>query len=128
MTHGSMFLQSVKGAGEVRNARCRFRFADGQLNSYSTRCQKLDTFGRTRTGDPTGNVRTLQKVAKEAKVPEFSLHDLRATGNSFLANARVDQRIRQYLMGHKAGGPVISRYTKITADTEQELRDAVAVF
>jgi integrase len=78
-----------------------------------------------RTGDPTGNVRTLQKVAKEAKVPEFSLHDLRATGNSFLANA---QRIRQYLMGHKAGGPVISRYTKITADTEQELRDAVAVF
>jgi hypothetical protein len=31
-------------------------------------------------------------------------------------------------MGHKAGAPVISRYTKITADTEQELRDAVGVF
>jgi hypothetical protein len=40
----------------------------------------------------------------------------------------VDVRVRQYLMGHKDGGPVITRYTKVTADTEREIRDAVRVF
>lgn len=72
--------------------------------------------------------RSLQKLAAAAKVPEFSLHDLRATGNTWLANEGVDQRIRQYLMGHAEGGPVISRYTKITADTERRIREAVALF
>lgn len=82
-----------------------------------------------RSGEPTGNVtRTLQKLAEAAKVPEFSLHDLRATGNTWLANDGVDERIRQYLMGHAEGGPVISRYTKITEDTEKRIRDAVALF
>jgi integrase len=69
-----------------------------------------------------------RKLADAAGVPRFSLHDLRATGNTWLANAGVDQRIRQYLMGHRDGGPVISRYTKITADTEKQIREAVAVF
>lgn len=81
------------------------------------------------TGQPVGNVtRTLQKLAKEARVPEFSLHDLRATGNTWLASEGVDERIRQYLMGHAAGGNVIDRYTKITAETEKQIREAVAVF
>lgn len=83
----------------------------------------------TRTGEPTGNLtHTLQKLADAARVPEFSLHDLRATGSTWLANEGVPERIRQYLMGHADGGPVISRYTKITADTEKQIRDAVAVF
>ena len=82
-----------------------------------------------RSGEPTDNVtRSLQKLAEAAKVPEFSLHDLRATGNTWLANEGVDERIRQYLMGHADGGPVINRYTKVTADTEKRIRDAVAVF
>jgi integrase len=71
---------------------------------------------------------TLDDLAADAGVPRFSLHDLRATGNTWLANAGVDERIRQYLLGHKDGGPVITRYTKITADTEREIRDAVRVF
>ena len=29
---------------------------------------------------------------------------------------------------HAEGGPVISRYTKITSDTEKQIREAVAVF
>jgi integrase len=86
-------------------------------------------WANARTARPTGNVtRTLQKLASMAKVPEFSLHDLRTTGNTWLANEGVDERIRQYLMGHVDGGPVIRRYTKITADTEKHIRDAVAVF
>ena len=40
----------------------------------------------------------------------------------------MDERIRQYLMGHADGGPVISLYTKVTSDTEKHIRDAVAVF
>jgi len=32
-----------------------------------------------------------------------------ATGNSLLANAGVDQRIRQYLMGHKADATPIMK-------------------
>src|SRR5437660_7315447 len=75
----------------------------------------------SRSGEPTGNVtRTLQKLADAAKVPEFSLHDLRATGNTWLANEGVPERIRQYLMGHADGGPIITRYTKITSDTEEQ--------
>ena len=31
-------------------------------------------------------------------------------------------------MRYHAGGPVIDRYTKVTTDTEQEIREAVAVF
>lgn len=31
-------------------------------------------------------------------------------------------------MGHRDGGPVINRYTKITTDAEREIREAVAVF
>ena len=86
-------------------------------------------WANNRSGEPTGNVtHTLNKLADEADVPRFSLHDLRATGNTWLANAGVDQRIRQYLMGHADGGPVINRYTKITADTEKQIRQAVAVF
>lgn len=82
-----------------------------------------------RSGQPSGNVtRTLQKLAEAAKVPEFSLHDLRATGSTWLANEGVPERIRQYLMGHTEGGAVISRYTKVTADTEKQIREAVAVF
>jgi integrase len=81
------------------------------------------------TEKPTGNVtHTLQKLAREARVPEFSLHDLRATGNTWLANEGVDERIRKYLMGHVGGGDVIDRYTKITAETQKQIRDAVAVF
>lgn len=86
-------------------------------------------WANNRSGEPTGNVtHTLNKLANEAEVPRFSLHDLRATGNTWLANAGIDERIRQYLLGHHAGGPVIDRYTKVTADTEKLLRDAVAVF
>jgi len=84
-----------------------------------------------RSGEPTGNVtRSLQKLAEAAKVPEFSLHDLRATGNTWLANEGVDERVRQYLMGHADGGAVIGRYryTKITADMEKRVRNAVAIF
>lgn len=82
-----------------------------------------------RSGDPVGNVtHTFDKLAAEAGVPRFSLHDLRATGNTWLANAGVDERIRQYLLGHRDGGAVIARYTKVTADTEKHIRDAVAVF
>jgi integrase len=81
------------------------------------------------TQKPTGNVtHTLQKLAREARVPEFSLHDLRATGNTWLANEGVDERIREYLMGHAGGGAVIDRYTKITAETQKQIREAVAVF
>jgi hypothetical protein len=71
---------------------------------------------------------TLDDLAADAGVPRFSLHDLRATGNTWLANGGVDVRIRQYLMSHKDGGPLITRYTKVTADTEKEIRDAVRVF
>jgi integrase len=82
-----------------------------------------------RSGQPTGNVtHTLNKLADVAGVPRFSLHDLRATGNTWLANAGVDERLRQYLMGHNAGGPTISRYTKITSDSITLLRAAVAIF
>lgn len=82
-----------------------------------------------RSGQPTGNVtHTLTKLAAEAGVPRFSLHDLRATGNTWLANHGVDERVRQYLMGHRGGGAVISRYTKITTDTEKQLRESVALF
>jgi integrase len=81
------------------------------------------------TEKATGNVtHTLQKLAREARVPEFSLHDLRATGNTWLANEGVDERIRKYLMGHVGGGDVIDRYTKITAETQKQIREAVAVF
>jgi integrase len=81
------------------------------------------------SGRPTGNLtRTLQKLAEAAQVPTFSLHDLRATGNTWLANAGVEVRIRQYLMGHADGGPVISRYTKVTTDSVNRIREAVAVF
>jgi hypothetical protein len=34
------------------------------------------------------------------------------------ANEGVDERIRQYLIRHAAGGAVINRYTKITAETK----------
>ena len=86
-------------------------------------------WANNRSGAPTGNVtHTLNKLAHEAGVPRFSLHDLRATGNTWLANANVDERIRQYLLAHHAGGPVIDRYTKVTTDTEKQIREAVAVF
>jgi hypothetical protein len=82
-----------------------------------------------RSGEPTGNVtHTLSKLADAAKVRRLSLHDLRATGNTWLANHGIDERLRQYLMGHHAGGPVIHRDTKVTADTEKQLRETVAVF
>lgn len=82
-----------------------------------------------RSGKPSGNLtRTLQKLAEEAKVPEFSLHDLRATGATWLCNENVPERIRQYLMAHTEGGAVIQRYTKVTEDTEKQIRDAVKVF
>jgi integrase len=83
----------------------------------------------SRSGEPTGNVtRTLQKLADTAKGPEFSLRDIRATGNTWLANEGFPERIRQHLMGHADGGPVITRYTKITADTEEQIRATAAVF
>lgn len=86
-------------------------------------------WANNRSGEPTGNVtHTLNKLADEAGVPRFSLHDLRATGNTWLANSNVDERIRQYLLAHHAGGPVIDRYTKVTTDTEKQIRAAVAVF
>jgi integrase len=82
-----------------------------------------------RSGRPVGNLtHMLDKIAEAAKVPYFSIHDLRATGNTWLANAGVDVRLRQYLMGHADGGPVINRYTKVTTDTVTQLREAVAVF
>jgi hypothetical protein len=31
-------------------------------------------------------------------------------------------------MGHVGGGDVIDRYTKITAETQKQIREAVAVF
>jgi integrase len=86
-------------------------------------------WANSRTGGPTGNLtHTLNRLADAAKVARFSLHDLRATGNTWLANAGVDERVRQYLMGHRDGGKVIARYTRVTVDTEKQIRDAVQIF
>jgi integrase len=69
----------------------------------------------------------LESTADDAGVPRFSLHDIRATGNSLLAKEGVSKLTRKTLMGQSTQktGDVNDLYTKVF---EAELREAVAQF
>jgi integrase len=78
------------------------------------------------TNAPIGNVfYSLERLATAAETRQFSLHDLRRTGTSFLANAGVDRIIRKILLGHATDNEVTDLYTFIDPE---KLRETVELF
>ena len=91
-----------------------------------------------RTGEPIGRVfQILNPLAARAGVREFSMHDLRTTGATWLREAGVDELVVAILLGHRSsfdqanetfhprGSNVTRGYTKLFEPT---LRAAVATF
>jgi integrase len=78
------------------------------------------------TQRPLDNVfYSLERLSVAAQTREFSLHDLRRTGTSFLANAGVDRIIRKILLGHATDNEVTDLYTFID---KEKLRETVTFF
>ena len=90
------------------------------------------------TGEPlTSPTRILMSLSIRAKVRDFSMHDLRTTGATWLQTAGVDELAIAILLGHRSaidaesgtfspeGRNVTRGYTKVIEST---LREAVAVF
>jgi integrase len=92
----------------------------------------------SKTGEPMVWVEHIfSDLSTRAAVREFSCHDLRTTGSSWLANAGVDEFVIAMLLGHRStfdpgtkmhharGGSVTRGYTKLFEST---MRAGVAVF
>jgi len=92
----------------------------------------------SRLGTPLTRLRDIfSAAATSAGVPDFSCHDLRTSGASWLRNRGVDELTIALLLGHRStfdpergsfnvkGGSVTKGYTKILTGA---LREAVAVF
>lgn len=78
------------------------------------------------SGLPYTKVAGLERWADDAGVPQFSLHDLRTTGNTLLHVHGVDHLTRKALMGHSVRtGDVTDLYTKVIWENMQT---AVAIF
>ena len=90
------------------------------------------------TGKPlTSPTRILMSLAHRARVRDFSMHDLRTTGATWLRTAKVDELTVSILLGQRCsidaqsgtfspeGRNVTRGYTKVIEST---LRDAVAMF
>jgi integrase len=90
-----------------------------------------------RSGKPMTWVDHIFRTASEKIGTDFSCHDLRTTGATWLAEAHVDELLIAILLGHRSqfdpsrrthhfhSNNVTRGYTKVFADA---LRDAVAVF
>jgi integrase len=82
-------------------------------------------FPNPKTRRPNGQVdRSLWRIAAAAGIPRFSLHDLRNTFASILADRGVHEQVIAVLMGHAAAS-VTRDYIKRQPTA---LSDAVAIF
>lgn len=78
-----------------------------------------------RTGKPLGWWEHVLDELTGDGVPEFTMHDLRTTGTSWLDAAGVDKMTQAHLLGHSQAADVTDIYRK---KFEAELRAAVDVY
>jgi integrase len=69
--------------------------------------------------------RDFQWLVKRSGLCRFTLHDLRRTFCSALANANVQEAVVQQLAGHAAIATTLQYYTKITSDTARKAAQAL---
>lgn len=123
------------------HARRRYGL-EAPLSAWTVDCLPAEEIGLLWPSPATGKAltgpsRILMALRIRSGVREFSLHDLRTTGATWLREAGVDELVIAILLGHRStfdaergtfspeGRNVTQGYTKVL---EPRLREAVAVF